>query len=84
VTLAERLPFGTVTVTGDRSAVRRRSEDPRYWLTRAVALDDTGHPVATAEITFVAVRGAARQLVTWLAAYNPPDVLRRVFPAHAR
>jgi len=28
------------------------------------------------------MRGAARRLVTGLLALNPPDVVRRVFPAY--
>jgi hypothetical protein len=38
--------------------------------------------VASAVITFVAVRGTARRLVSGMLAMNPADVLRRVFPAH--
>jgi hypothetical protein len=40
--------------------------------------------VASAAITFVAVRGAARRLVTGMLAVNTPDVLRHVFPAYVR
>ncbi|MEK7385458.1 MAG: hypothetical protein AABZ83_03365 [candidate division NC10 bacterium] len=40
--------------------------------------------VASATITFVAVRGGARKLVAGLLAMNTPDVLRRVFPAYVR
>jgi len=38
--------------------------------------------VASAVITFVAVRGAARRLVHGMLAVNAPEVLRRVFPAY--
>jgi hypothetical protein len=40
--------------------------------------------VATARITFVAVRGAARRLVTGMLAMNDPACVRRVFPAYTR
>ncbi|HEV8587202.1 MAG TPA: hypothetical protein VGT02_19745 [Methylomirabilota bacterium] len=73
---------GPVLVTGERAAARPRAGDSRYWETRVSATDAAGRPLATAAITFVAVRGAARRLVTGLLALNPPDVLRRVFPAY--
>jgi hypothetical protein len=73
---------GAVLVHGDRAATRPRAEDPRYWDTRISARDETGRTLATAAITFVAVRGAARRLVTGLLAINPPDVVRGVFPAY--
>jgi hypothetical protein len=73
---------GAVLVHGERAATRPRSGDPRYWETRVSARDEAGRPLATAAITFVAVRGAARRLVTGLLAINPPDVVRGVFPAY--
>jgi acyl-coenzyme A thioesterase PaaI-like protein len=72
-----------VRVAGERAAVRPRAEDARYWDTRIVAADADGRLLATAEITFVAIRGAARRLVSGLLGLNPPDVVRRVFPAYA-
>jgi hypothetical protein len=69
-------------VAGERAATRPRAGDARYWQTCVSATDAAGRPLATAAITFVAVRGAARRLVHGLAALNPPDVLRRVFPAY--
>lgn len=84
VTLARPVPFGTsLTVAGQRSRVRPRPDDGRYWDTRVVARDATG-VVATADITFVAVRGAARRLIGGMLAGNPPEIVRRVFPAYAR
>jgi acyl-coenzyme A thioesterase PaaI-like protein len=83
VALHRPAPFGSpVTVTGVRSAVRPR-DDPRYQDTEVVARAD-GQVVATARITFVAVRGAARRLVTGMLAMNDPACVRRVFPAYAR
>ena len=76
------LPFGPVRVGGARWPVRPRAEDPRYWDTTVVAFDAAGTLLASADITFVAVRGAARKLVTGLLAVNPPDVMRRVFPGY--
>jgi hypothetical protein len=70
-------------VAGARTSVRPRAGDARYWDTEVSAHDAAGRPVASAAITFVAVRGAARRLVGGLLAINPPDVLRRVFPAYA-
>ena len=74
---------GAVVVGGERAATRPRADDARYWDTRVSARDAAGRPLATAAITFVAVRGAARKLVTGLLAMNPPEVVRRVFPAYA-
>jgi hypothetical protein len=47
------------------------------------AWDERGRVVADAAITFVAVRGSARRLAAWLLRANPPQVVRRVFPAYA-
>jgi acyl-coenzyme A thioesterase PaaI-like protein len=69
-----------ITVTGARASVRPRADDPRYQVTSVAARDHDGKLVATGEITFVAVRGSARRLVTGLLARNPPAVLKRVFP----
>jgi hypothetical protein len=75
---------GAITVIGRRDRVQPRAEDPRYWDTEIEAWDDAGRPVARARITFVAVRGAARRLVTGMLRMNPPDVVARAFPAYAR
>lgn len=83
VTLAGSVPFGAaVRVSGRREGVRPAAGDPRYWQTRVAAHDEDGRLVAGADITFVAVRGAARRLVSWVAPLNSPDVLRRIFPAY--
>ncbi len=85
VDLRGPLPFGPpLVVHGRREAVRPRGEDARYWDTEVVATDAAGAPVASARITFVAVRGAARRLVNGLLAMNPPEVVGRVFPAYTR
>ena len=73
---------GSVIVGGARAGVRPRADDPRYWDTDVALWDDAGALVATARITFVAVRGAARQLVNGLLAINPREILREVFPAY--
>jgi len=84
VALRGRVPVGAaLTVGGRRDAVRPLAGDPRYWGVEVGAWDDEGRLVADARITFVAVRGAARRLVSWLAGVNPPEVVRRVFPAYA-
>ena len=83
VTLLEPVPFGQpLTVAGDRHRVAPRP-DARYVDTEVAAFTADGTPVATARITFVAVRGAARRLMAWLADANTPDVVRRVFPAYS-
>jgi hypothetical protein len=69
-------------VRGARAAVRPRAGDRRYWDTEVVAAAADGRIVASARITFVAVRGAARRLVTGLLAMNDPARLRSVFPAY--
>src|SRR5437867_6289341 len=84
VSLHEPAPFeAPVTVSGRRAAVRPRREDPRYQETEIVARAG-GHVVATARITFVVVRGAARRLVGGMLAINDPACVRRVFPAYTR
>lgn len=84
VRLRERVPFGpAIAVGGRRDAVRPRHDDPRYWDTAVTAWDEHGRVVAEAAITFVAVRGSARRLATWLLRVNSPQVVRRVFPAYA-
>lgn len=72
-----------IVVAGARSRTRVL-EDERFWQTEVTAADVGGNLVATGRITFVAVRGSARRLVTGLSALNPPETLRRVFPAYAR
>jgi len=84
VSLHRPAPFGAVvTVSGSRAAVRPRGDDPRYQETSIVAWAN-GEVVATARITFVAVRGAARRLVTGMLAMNDPACVQRVFPAYTR
>ena len=85
VTLHGPVPFGAaLTVSGRRATVRPHADDRRYWDTEVAARDAAGALVASARITFVAVRGAARRLVTGMLAINDADVVRRVFPAYAR
>lgn len=85
VTLRRAVPFGTtITVAGSRRRVLPHTDDPRYLDTALVALDDRGDVLASARITFVAVRGAARRLAPWLMQMNDPEVVRRIFPAYAR
>lgn len=84
VTMAERVPLDTpLTLSGTRASVRPSTDDQRYWRTQVEARHDSGRLVAAADITFVAVRGAARKLASWVAPLNPPDVLHRIFPAYA-
>src|SRR2546422_2421204 len=85
VTLLRPVPFGaSIIVGGRRGDVKARADDRRYWDTHVAVWDDAGQRVAEATITFVAVRGAARRLVTGMLAMNPPSVVRRVFPTHTR
>jgi len=74
----------TIVVAGSRETVRARADDARYWDTRIVARDAGGRVVASAAITFVAVRGAARRLAAGMLAVNDAEVIRRVFPAYVR
>jgi len=73
---------GVVHIRGERAATRARADDRRYWDTRVSAFDAAGRQLASAAITFAAVRGAARRLVTGMLAMNPRDVVRRAFPAY--
>ena len=84
VSLHHPAPFDApVTVCGARASVRPRPDDPRYQDTEIVARV-ADQVVATARITFVAVRGAARRLVSGMLAINDPDSVQRVFPAYTR
>jgi len=84
VALHQPAPFDApVTVSAARASVRPRNEDPRYQETEIVARAG-GHVVATARITFVVVRGAARRLVGGMLAINDPECVQRVFPAYTR
>jgi hypothetical protein len=73
-----------IIVTGLRGSARARPADPRYWDTEVAARDGAGRLLASAAITFVAVRGAARRLVNGMLAVNSADLLRRVFPGYVR
>jgi hypothetical protein len=84
VSLADRVPLdAALHVSGERARVRPAAGDPRYWQTRTLACDGTGRVVASADITFVALRGAARKLSGWLNPLNPPGLLTRIFPSYA-
>jgi len=69
-------------VIGQRGRVVQRRDDARYRETEAAVLSADGEALATGRITFVAVRGAAKRLVTGMLSMNPDEVVRRVFPAH--
>jgi len=85
ITLHGPVAFGTpITVAGARARTQQRPDDERYWDTEIAAADAAGRVVASARITFVAVRGAARRLVTGILSMNPPEIVRRVFPAYTR
>jgi hypothetical protein len=71
-----------ITIAGARGSTRPRAGDPRYWDTALTARDAGGRLVASAAITFVAVRGTARRLAVGMLAVNAPALLRRVFPAY--
>ena len=84
VTLADRVPFDTpLVVSGERARVQPTAADPRYWQTHTLAYDARGRVVAAADITFVAVRGAARKLCAWLSPLNAPGLMTRIFPSYA-
>jgi acyl-coenzyme A thioesterase PaaI-like protein len=84
VMLHRPAPFeAPVTVSGARASVRPRDDDARYQETEIVARAGD-QVVATARITFVVVRGAARRLVSGMLAINDPESVRRVFPAYTR
>lgn len=70
-------------VFGQRERVRSRDDDPRYQETEAAVFGADGARLATGRITFVAMRGAAKRLVERMLGVNPPEVVRRVFPAYA-
>ena len=85
--MLHRVPvrFGEgLIVVGQRKRVTPRPDDPRYWETETAVLAADGAVLATGRITFVAVRGAAKRLVTGMLRMNPPDAMRRIFPAYVR
>ncbi len=85
ITLHGPVAFGPpITIAGERARARQRPDDERYWDTEIAASDAAGRVVARARITFVAVRGAARRLVTGILSMNAPEIVRRVFPAYTR
>ena len=71
----------TITVVGVRGSASARADDARYWDT-AITAHAGSRLVASAAITFVAVRGAARKLVTGMLSMNARDVVARVFPTY--
>jgi hypothetical protein len=84
VTMVDDIPLDApIAVSGERRRVRPTAGDPRYWQTRTRARDARGRVVAEADITFVAVRGAARRLTAWLNPLNPPGLMARIFPSYA-
>lgn len=77
--------FGVpLIVVGERQRVSQRADDPRYQETEPAVLTADGELLATGRITFVVIKGAAKRLVTGILAMNPPEVVRRVFPAYFR
>lgn len=69
-------------VLGQRERVLLRDDDPRYRETEVAIFSADGSRLATGRITFVAMRGAAKRLVERMLSVNPPEVVRRVFPAY--
>jgi acyl-coenzyme A thioesterase PaaI-like protein len=84
VTLHAEPREGPLIIAGPRASVRPNTGDARYWDTETAAWEVDGRLVATARITFVAIRGAARKLVGSLFAINSADVMRTVFPTYVR
>jgi hypothetical protein len=85
VSLHAPIPLGPpITVRAVRADARPQADDPRRWVTRMTALLPDGRVAAEGEITFVAIRGAARRLAAGMLSMNDPEVLRRVFPAYLR
>jgi hypothetical protein len=79
-----QVEFGKpLIVVGEREQAVPRAGDPRYRETAAAILSAEGDLLASARITFVAVRGAAKRLIAGILKRNPPEILRRVFPAYA-
>lgn len=71
-------------VVGQRERVAGRPDDPRYRETETAVFTAAGELLATGRIAFAAVRGAARRLVAGMLSINPPEILRRIFPAYLR
>lgn len=84
VTVHNSVPFGRALVVEGARASVKPTDDPRYLATEVAARDESGMLVATARITFVAVRGAARRLANGMLKMNGPDVIRAVFPAYVK
>ncbi|MFQ5521938.1 MAG: hypothetical protein ACE5FK_11100 [Candidatus Methylomirabilia bacterium] len=84
VTLHEPIyPFGkSVVAVGVRDRVTPHEAESPYWRTESALVTPDGKLLASAVITFVAIRGAARRLITRMLGINPREVVRRVFPAY--
>ncbi len=77
------IKFGEpLIVIGQRKHAVARADDPRYWETETAVVSADRTLLATGRITFVTLKGAAKRLVTGALRVNPPEVLRRVFPAY--
>jgi acyl-coenzyme A thioesterase PaaI-like protein len=83
VTLHRPVAAGTpLVVAGARADTAPLPTDPRYSQTSATVGDDAGRLVASARITFVAVRGTAKRLAQAMLEVNAREVVREVFPAY--
>jgi hypothetical protein len=71
-----------LVVSGARADTTPLPSDPRYWRTVVTVSDDAGRLIASAVITFVAVRGAAKKLALAMLDVNPRDVVHGAFPAY--
>ncbi|MFQ5830727.1 MAG: hypothetical protein ACE5JD_16465 [Candidatus Methylomirabilia bacterium] len=76
-------PFGeSLIALGLRDRVTPAPGDRRYWRTESFVVSLAGELIASGVVSFVAIRGAARRLITGVLGINPPEVLRRIFPTY--
>lgn len=76
-------PFGdTLLGFGSRDRVAAADERGHFWKTETAVLASDGALLASGAITFAGSRVYSRRLIPKLLAWNPPESLRPIFPAH--
>ena len=73
---------GPLTLLGEHGRVTARDEKGHFWETAGAVFSARGSLLASARVTYAASRVYSKRLVPLLAALNPSDSVRRVFPRH--
>lgn len=73
---------GPLILLGEHGGVTASDEKGHFWETTGAIFSAGGKPLASARVTYAASRVYSKRLVPLLAALNPPDSVRRVFPRY--